>query len=98
MIKETYQDGYLIATEDSPNFVPESVDSLRLLKALDEFGALDDVEAFVATKGTLDKLAWARATEVRRDNPMLNECLSGMGFTDLQVDAIFLSAYHMETT
>lgn len=66
--------------------------------ALLQAGLLGDVEALIADPATdpLTKLAWQEAIEFRRQSPALLGVATALGWTDEQLDALFVSASQIE--
>ena len=52
-------------------------------------GMLDDVEAVMATADPLARMAWADATEFRRNSPTIAALAIIAGLTETQVDDLF---------
>ena len=59
--------------------------SLALLQA----GLLDTVETWIATQSRLVQIDWDRATEIRRDWPLIANAATALGLTDTQIDDLF---------
>lgn len=60
--------------------------------AMLDAGILADVEASLAGAGVLAQMAWAEATEFRRNSPMIAEIAAGLGLSPEQVDDLFMAA------
>jgi hypothetical protein len=52
-------------------------------------GLLDTIEAVVATADPFAKIAWADATEFRRNSPTIATLATAAGMTDAQIDDLF---------
>lgn len=77
-----------------PIEVPFSITPLQAIWALDQFGLLDVIEAFMARPDTprMTRAAWNRATEFTRDSPLLNSLALMLGLSATQLDALFVAA------
>lgn len=62
--------------------------SLALLQA----GLLDVVENWIATQPRQTQIDWTRATEIRRDWPLINEAGVALNLSETQLDDLFLLA------
>lgn len=60
--------------------------------ALFAAGKLAAVEAVVAATGGLAAIAWADASEFRRNSPTIAALAAGAGLTDADLDALFIAA------
>lgn len=60
--------------------------------ALHDAGLLEQAETAVQEAGGRTQIAWADATEFRRDSPTIASIADAMGLTDEQVDDLFRSA------
>ena len=69
-----------------------TVSRFQALAALLNAGLLSQVNAALADAGPLAQLAWAEATEFRRNSPTIAGLASGLGLTDTQVDDLFRAA------
>ena len=76
--------------------VPPSVSRFQALAALMDAGLLADVGMALADAGPLAQLAWAEASEFRRNSPMILTMADGLGLTDDDVDALFRAAAQIE--
>lgn len=85
-----------IAPPPPPPQVPVSVTRFQARAALHIAGLLDQVEAAIAAGDVIDQLAWADASEFRRNSPMLKRVASEIGLTPEQVDDLFFSAVDIE--
>lgn len=96
--------GYHVADQDgSPALVwdtqplpppqaPRTVSRMQAKLALNAAGLLDDVEAAVAAASRSVQIYWAEVSEIHRDHPILLEMTSAMGWTETQLDDLFLAA------
>lgn len=86
----------VVTQEPAPPYVPEPVpvviSRFQARAALMDAGLLADVELALADADPIAQLAWAEATEWRRDSPTIAALAEAIGLTDVQVDALFLSA------
>lgn len=69
-----------------------TVSRFQALAALLNAGLLSQVNAALADAGPLAQLAWAEATEFRRNSPTIAGLSAGLGLTDAQVDDLFRAA------
>ena len=72
--------------------IPQSVSRFQARAALMDAGVLADVELAVGEMGPLEQLAWAEATEWRRDSPTIAAVADALELTSEQVDQLFISA------
>jgi hypothetical protein len=75
-----------------PRPVPQVVPIRQACRALEAAGLLDDVEAIVATLPRIYQIDWQRATEVQRNNPLVEIVRQQKAMTSEQIDALFLIA------
>ena len=69
-----------------------TVSRFQALAALLNAGLLSQVNVAIADAGPLAQLAWAEATEFRRNSPTIAGLVAGLGLTDTQVDDLFRAA------
>lgn len=80
-----------------PSEVPQSVSPLQAKAVLLQEGSLNAVEAYVnSSTDPLVKLAWTNAIEYRRESPMLLSIAAGMGWSDSDLDLLFIEAAKIE--
>lgn len=76
--------------------IPQSVTMRQARLALLAAGLLDTAEAVIAgipgDVGRAARIEWEYAQEVRRDNALLQQVQALAGFSDQDVDSLFLSA------
>lgn len=74
--------------------VPQLVSRFQALAALLQAGLLDAVQAWVDDTDTdpLHRLAFTTATEFHRDSPTLAAGAAALGWSDAQLDALFIAA------
>lgn len=74
--------------------VPTVVTPLQAFTALDQFGLLAQVVAYIDAPDTpvLVRLAWLGATEFRRDSILVMNAAIILGLTEQQLDALFTAA------
>lgn len=84
--------GVWLAAAPAVPAVPAAVTPLQARKALLAAGLLDDVAAYVALQDQETHLAWDYASEVRRDNVLIIAAAGVLGWTDAQLDQLFVSA------
>lgn len=78
--------------EPQPDPVPEMISRFQARAALMAAGLLDQVEAAVSGADDFTRLAWAEATEWRRDSPTLAVLAGGLGLDAAAVDDLFRAA------
>ena len=64
----------------------------QAMAALMDAGLLSQVNVALADAVPLAQLAWAEATEFRRNSPTIAGLASGLGLTDTEVDDLFRAA------
>lgn len=64
--------------------------------ALHQAGLLAQVEAELAHADTISQLAWADATEFRRNSPTIASLAGALGLTPEQIDDLFHAAMQIE--
>lgn len=69
-----------------------TVSRFQAMAALLDADLLSQVNVALADAGPLAQLAWAEATEFRRNSPTIAGLASGLGLTDTQVDDLFRAA------
>lgn len=72
--------------------VPATISRFQARAALMDAGLLADVELAIAGASPIVQLAWAEATEWRRDSPTMAEIGSLLGLTSEQIDDLFRAA------
>jgi hypothetical protein len=60
--------------------------------ALLQQNLLSTVDAAIAAGGVADKITWEYATEVNRDDVLVQNLAIGLGFTETQLDELFTLA------
>ena len=77
--------------------MPQAVSPLQAKAVLLQEGSLNAVEAFVnAATDPLVKLAWTNAIEYRRESPLLLAIAQSMGWSDSDLDLLFIEAAKIE--
>lgn len=76
-----------------PQTVPDAVSPKQARIALLNAGLLDQVQAAVDAAGGATKIAWEYATEIRRNDPLIETLAQELPLTAAQVDQIFTAAY-----
>ena len=71
-------------------FVPPVVSRFQGEAILLTDGILDDVENLVLQGDAMVQLAWKRATEFRRQSPMVLQIAASLGWTDAYIDSLFI--------
>lgn len=75
-----------------PAVVPQSVTMRQACIQLEIAGLLDDVEAIVATLPRVYQIEWQRASDVFRDNALVEMVRQQKTMTSEQIDALFIEA------
>lgn len=73
----------------APEPVPASASTLQVKLALYQLGFLPEVEAFIASSGFVEQLAWREAGQFYRDSPMLLAGAELMLWPPDRLDQIF---------
>ncbi|MCB5411325.1 hypothetical protein [Pseudogemmobacter faecipullorum] len=87
-------DGFLSPdVEQEPTPIPEVISRLQARMALLGAGLLQKVEAHISSSGdVMLQLAWAEATEWRRDSPTIARLAVEFSLSSDQVDDLFRAA------
>ncbi len=72
--------------------VPKTVSMRQARLALLQSGLLAQVDQAIQQGGDADKIAWEYATEVRRDDPLVQNLSAALSLTEAQLDALFTLA------
>ena len=72
--------------------VPEQVEMAQARLALLQAGLLSAVEAAIPNMGQAAQIEWEYRSYVRRDNVLVNEVKTLLGWTDQQMDELFVLA------
>lgn len=73
--------------------VPQAVSRFQAKAALAMAGLLDQANAAVAASGDVVlQLAWAEATEFKRNSPGINALAPALGLDDAALDQLFITA------
>ena len=72
--------------------VPRTVSMRQAEQALHAAGLLEQVEAVIAAADRSAQIDWKRATEINRDWPLLLQLQPVLGWTDQQIDDLFIDA------
>lgn len=87
------EDGGFAPPEDPPASVPEKVSRLQARLALMGAGLLQSVEDHIAASDDpVLQMAWAEATEWRRDSPTIAAIAAALSLSEDQVDELFIAA------
>jgi hypothetical protein len=75
-----------------------SVDPIQAREAIRRAGLLEAVESYINAPGTdpLVKSAWEYALTFKRTSPTILAVAASMGWTDEQLDALFIEASGVE--
>jgi len=93
-IGDSYENGEFIKPPASPTPIPAVVSRFQARAALYQAGLLDTVEAIMDLPETdmMAKIAWADAQEFKRTSPTIAAMAAVIGFTEAQLDDLFISA------
>lgn len=80
------------APEPQPDAAPAVVSRFQARAALMDAGLLADVELALADAGPLAQLAWAEATEWRRDSPTIATIAEALDLTEGELNDLFRAA------
>ncbi len=89
---DTWDGSQFVKPTPPPAPVPQVVTPRQAELALLAAGLLDDVEAAVAASPREVQITWARALEIRRDNPIIEAMASSLNLTSAQIDDLFRAA------
>lgn len=80
--------------------VPERVTMRQARLALLQAGLLDDTEALIASlegpEGQAARIEWDYSSEVHRHKPFVQSLGTQLGFTDEQLDQLFITASQID--
>lgn len=76
--------------------VPLSVTPRQARLALFGAGLLEQVEAAVDAAGGQTKITWEYATEINRNDPLIQTLGFALGLSDKQIDALFVQAAEID--
>lgn len=79
-------------TVTSDPVVPDSVTMRQAVIALLDADLLDDIELIVSTLPRRYQLEWERASDVYRDNALVETVRIQKGMTPQEIDALFIAA------
>jgi hypothetical protein len=82
----------LAETQARKALVPISVSMRQARLALLAADLLDDVDAAVAASPRAAYIEYEYAQEVRRDSPLITTLMPALGFTEEQIDTLFIEA------
>lgn len=88
----TYQAVMDEQDDPGPEPVPQSISRFQARVALMDAGLLAGVELAIADADPLTQLAWAEATEWRRDSPSIAAIGAAIRLTDEDIDNLFIEA------
>lgn len=78
-----------------PEAIPSVVSMRQARLALLQAGLLASVNTTVASGSEADKIAWEYATEVRRDDVLVQNLSVSLGLTSDQLDTLFTTAFNL---
>ena len=75
-----------------PVIIPSIVSMRQARLALLQSGLLSTVSAAIAAGGEADQIEWEYATEVNRNQPLVQNMKAGLGLSDADLDNLFTLA------
>lgn len=84
---------YKYPIESSETFVPLVVTPFQAKAALFQAGLLSEVETHIANSEPLVQMAWNEALEFKRYSPAILNLASSLGWSEQQLDDLFINAY-----
>jgi hypothetical protein len=81
-----------LSEEELAARVPSVVEMAQARLALLNEGSLDTVESNIASMGPAAQIEWEYRTTVRRDNALVAAMKAQLGWTDEQLDNLFIAA------
>jgi hypothetical protein len=88
-VRKAEADAYTVKKASA---VPESVTPFQAKAALLQTGLLENVNAALAGASPLARLAWAEATEFKRNSPTVVMLAGVLGLSDASLDELFRNA------
>lgn len=85
-------DGQVFSKPVHAVVVPQFVEMTQARLALLQAGLLDDVDAAVTAMGGAVKIEWEYRLTIRRDNPLVLAVKNALGWSDQQMDDLFILA------
>jgi hypothetical protein len=82
----------LIKIKEAVVIIPDVVTMRQARLALLQSGLLSTVSLAIASGGEADKIEWEYATEVNRNQPLVQNMKAGLGLTDADLDNLFILA------
>lgn len=74
-----------------PRIIPESATKLGLMRALREIDLWDAVKAAIAAEADIQE-EWDLAIEIKRNDPLTESLIAGLGLSAAQVDELIVRA------
>ena len=74
----------------APEKPPQSITPLQVRRALNQAGLRSSVESAIANASQDARDAWEFASEVKRDNEILDAMAAALGMSSAQVDSLFI--------
>ena len=75
-----------------PPVIPSVVSMRQARLALFQSGLLSTVDSAISTGEDVDKITWEYATEVRREDVLVQNLSNSLGLTDEMLDQLFILA------
>jgi hypothetical protein len=82
----------LIKIKEAVAIIPNVVSMRQARLALLQSGLLSTVSAAIAAGGEADQIEWEYATEVNRNQPLVQNMKAGLGLSDADLDNLFILA------
>lgn len=86
----------IVVEPDPQSLIPQSVSMRQARLALHAAGLLAGINAAITQIGGAAQIEWEYATEVRRDNPLIEMVRQANSMTVEQIDQLFIAASQIE--
>ena len=86
----------IVVEPDPQSLIPQSVSMRQARLALHAAGLLNGINAAITKIGGAAQIEWEYATEVRRDNPLIEMVRQANSMTVEQIDQLFIAASQIE--
>lgn len=84
--------GFVVEEVPDASPVPEIITPRQARLALEQAGLLEKIEQAVAASNKPTQISWEWASEIRRDDPIINTMKVSLAISDAQLDALFKQA------
>jgi len=88
LISITYEE-MIELTAPPPASIPSVVSMRQARLALLQFGILEQVNTTIASGTDADKITWEYATEVRRNDALVQNMATALGLNEATLDSLF---------